>query len=199
MTTRILALALTLIAGAAHAQVPETLDCTGVFGRDSSHARVVQVFGARNVVFRKIHGPEGSELMATVVFGSDQRRRLEFLWHDEKARRRPSHISVGRGSAWRGPHGLAIGTALTEVERVNGRPFVLSGFGWDYGGTVTDWKGGALARLPGGCRLLVRFEQGANPPGKAAEAVSGDRDFSSNNRNMRAVKPIIYEIIMSHE
>lgn len=78
------------------------LDCTGVFGRDWSHAEVVQAFRPHNGVFRKIPGPEGSEFM----------------------RRRSPKSSI------------------------NGKPFVLAGVDWDYGGTVYDWKNGALAACP---------------------------------------------------
>ena len=199
MRPLIVALA-SLVAGAAHAQpAPSVLDCTGVFARESSHATLVRVFGAPNVAFRTIPGPEGSKLKATVVFGNDKRRRLEFLWHDERARRRPSMITVDRGSGWRTPHGVGIGLGLAEVERLNGKPFELAGFDWDYGGTVYDWKAGMLARLPGGCRLIVRFEPGPNPPPKAANAVSGDREFSSADPNMRAVKPTAYQIGLSYE
>jgi len=47
---------------------------------------------------------------------------------------------------------------LAEMERINGRPFGLAGFAWDYGGRVTAWRGGALSRpLPGSCRIGIDF------------------------------------------
>ena len=56
------------------------------------------------------------------------------------------------GSPWHmAGTGIGVGSSLRELERVNGRPFKISGFDWDYGGYVYDWNGGALENL--GIRL----------------------------------------------
>jgi hypothetical protein len=87
-----------------------------------------------------------------------RRRGLEFVWSDEKARRRPTLIRATDQSAWATANGIRIGTALAEIEQMNGKPFKLSGFDWDYGGRVTDWQDGKLSKpQPGGCLLGVDF------------------------------------------
>ena len=59
MRRLLLVLAFAPFAGPSLAQSPPTtLSCDGPFARDSDHARLVKIFGAANVVFTKIPGPE---------------------------------------------------------------------------------------------------------------------------------------------
>jgi len=56
------------------------------------------------------------------------------------------------GSHWtEAGTGVRVGTSLGELNRLNGRAFEFSGFDWDfdwdYGGYVSDWKGGKLEGL----------------------------------------------------
>ncbi len=60
-------------------------------------------------------------------------------------------------SQWRTTHGIRRGMTLAEIEALNGRPFKLYGFGFDYGGTTLDWNGGSLDKQAGGCTLTLRF------------------------------------------
>ncbi|MDI4664797.1 hypothetical protein K9U40_10725 [Xanthobacter autotrophicus] len=169
-------------------------DCAGPFARDASEAALATRFGAGNVVFRTVPGPEGTRFKATVLFPRDAARRVEIVWKDEKRRQRPTHVSVAAQSGWKTADGLGIGSSLAAVEAANGAPFTMAGFGWDYGGTVTDWNGGRLARP--GCRLLLRLEP---TPGTPADDVDGDRDFRSDAPAMRAAQPVIYEMMLVFE
>jgi hypothetical protein len=174
---------------------PATFDCIGPFGREARHNDVVAAFGQRNVALRSVDAGEGAKVDATVVHPNNKARRVEITWNDAQARRRPATITVRKGSAWRIANGIGVGTPLERVEAINGRPFMLAGFDWDYGGTVTDWQGGALAKRPGACRLMLRFE----PRRRTNADVSGDRDFSSADKAMRAAAPAVYEMILSFD
>ncbi len=174
---------------------PETSDrltCTGPFGRDASHASITEIVGKENVVFTDVDGAEGEKIKATVLFPKNAQRRIELIWADEKKRKGLATLSLSPESAWIAPNGVRIGMSLAEVEKLNGRAFTLSGFDWDYGGYVTDWKGGALgAAIPGGCTVHVRFTVPDDAPEGPASEVAGDREFPSSDKNMRAVKPIV--------
>ncbi|MEP9352874.1 hypothetical protein ABLE93_04660 [Xanthobacter sp. KR7-65] len=168
-------------------------DCAGPFGADSSEAALIRRFGRKHVVFRTVPAPEGEMVKATVLFPNDRARRVEITWLDERRRRRPAEVLIYNPGPWRAPEGIMIGATLAEVEAANGKPFTLSGFGWDYGGSVLDWDGGRLARP--GCRFQLRFE-----PTALADAVDvdGDREFRSDNANMRAVKPVVYQMLIAY-
>ena len=178
--------------GPAKSDTSDRLTCTGPFGRDASHASIAEIVGKENVIFTKVDGAEGEKVPATVLFPKNTQRRIELIWADEKKRKGLANLSLSPGSVWIAPNGVKIGMSLAEVEKLNGRPFTLSGFDWDYGGYVTDWKGGALdAAIPGGCRVQVRFTVPEGAPEAAASKVSGDQEIPSSDKNMRAVKPIV--------
>ncbi|MBX6425901.1 MAG: hypothetical protein IRZ09_08280 [Variibacter sp.] len=180
------------------AEPAQALSCAGPFARESTHADLVAAFGAENVVFTQVDGPEGSKLDASVVYPADPQRRLEVLWHDEQARARPAAIVITGGSRWVAPGGLRLGMALGDVEKRNGKPFHLSGFGWDYGGSVVDWDNGKLDQLDGGCRMNLRFVQDGKTPQAALGKVTGEKTFASNSAEIRAVKPKVAEIIVGY-
>jgi hypothetical protein len=122
---------------------------------------------------------------------------LEVVWFDEKDLRHPRRIDLA-GSGWTGPGGLRIGAPLEVVERANGKPFILYGFEWDYGGTVESWNGGALGNLPGGCSFYPVFEASDTVSAEARTAVASDNQFTSNSSAMKAVKPRIRSLHLSY-
>lgn len=173
----------------------DELKCEGPFARDSDHSRLVAAFGQSNVK-KDVMYQEGEPSNASIVFPKDDARRVEIFWWNEKARKRPSSIQAG--GDWLGPKGVRVGMTLAEVEALNGRPFTLYGFGWDFGGASSDWKGGALDNLPGGCKLIVGFEEDENSDEDASRKVAGDHEFTSNQNEMKAVKPKVGTIGLSY-
>ena len=189
---------LSLVAAPADSALqtaPRELSCTGAFVRNASHAGIVKAFGQRNVISEEVGIGEGEMARATVIFPRDPARRVEIFWRDAKQRRELSEMRVATGSAWRTAQGVAVGMPLADVEAINDKPFLLAGFGWDYGGTTLDWQGGKLDTQPGGCRLRLRFDQQ-----KPTDAdIDGDREFASDDNGMRSAAPIVEEISFSFE
>jgi hypothetical protein len=144
-----------------------------------------------------VDGPGGAKLNATVVFPDDPKRRLEVLWHDEPNRARPSAIVITGSSLWLAPRGLKLGMALTEVEKRNGKPFKLNGFGGDTGGNVTDWDGGKLDQL-GACRMGVRFRADSKASPDVVGKVTTTQSFTSKDADMLAAKPRAAEIVVGY-
>lgn len=175
------------------AQKRDTVACEGAFAKDTTHARLVAAFGAKNVTFKDVDGAEGATEKATVLFDADPTHRIVVFWHDAKTRTKPGMITISAPSLWIGPGGIGNGMKLTEVEKLNGKPFKLAGFDWDGGGFIRDLDG-KLKPVSGGCNLIVRFEPGiANPlPAKYAE-ITGDKTILSSNRTLRRVRPQVSE------
>jgi len=141
VTRRSLTVAYCLIGTAALAAEPTmTFKCEGPFGRDAAHAKLASKYGAANIV-TEYDGEADAEV--TVLFPNDPERRLKIQRKDQKARRNPGHITIAGRSSW-SVAGVAIGTSLIELERLNGGPFKLNYFEGDYGGAITDWLGGTL-------------------------------------------------------
>src|SRR5262249_52958270 len=123
---------------AATATAPGAYELSCAAFANVTGAALEQRYGSANVVQQNIPGAEGEEAPGTVVFPNEPARRIEIMWNDTPGRTNPSSISVsgveGQRSQWTGPHGLALGENMSDVERANGGAFVLYGFEWDYGG-----------------------------------------------------------------
>jgi|AntRauTorckE5430_2_1112549.scaffolds.fasta_scaffold03866_1 hypothetical protein len=103
-------------------------------------ADLERMFGADQVVPATLYGPEGITYEGfRFLPGTDD--ELEMVIYEEGI----SATASKPGGHWASAkYGVRVGTSLAELNRLNGKPFKLSGFGWDYGGSVTDWEGGAL-------------------------------------------------------
>jgi hypothetical protein len=84
--------------------------------------------------------------------------------------------------------GVTIGATLAEVQRINGKPFLISEAETDFDGFVVDWKGGVLGRpLPGGCMIVVRF-------GRAGDVGARGGRTASNDAKLLKSGPIVEQI-----
>jgi hypothetical protein len=187
-------------ASGTHAQdigTPGTVECGSPFARDASRPKLAASFGAQNVKFEDIGTFEEFTAPATIVYPNDPKQRLEFIWRDKNAKSDLAAIWIRGESLWTGPLGVRLGMPLAEVEKLNTKSFKLNGFDWDYGGLVTDWQDGAMARLKGGCQTSVMFVPG--PGIKDIDAVVGEQKFLSSDKNMRAVKPIVARIFVTYK
>ncbi len=174
---------------AADAAIPQ-LSCREPFVKTATHASLVKHFGAKNVAWETVDGPEGSTYQVTAIHPKDPARRLEVVWRDEDARKDLLGIDVkSETTKWTGPGGVAMRMPIAEIERRNGKPFMLAGFQWDMWGWVRDWKGGKLpaAAKAAGCdNYTVRFDE----TGDSSKA-AGEGPYASNSKGMKRAKPVV--------
>ena len=171
--------------------------CSGAFAKDSSHLRLAAAFNSLNITFTEVDGPDGAKVMASVLFPKDPKKRLEVWWQNEAARSGTYLIVINGQSTWAAPKGLRLGLGLAAVEKLNGKPFKLKGFDKD-GGNTTDWQGGALLSLPGGCKVGVKFAPDPKAPEAARAETMVGNEFDSSDAAMRAARPTISEIILGY-
>jgi hypothetical protein len=174
------------------------LTCSGVFAKDSNHLKLAVKYDSRNIVYGKVDGPDGTKIDASILFPNDPKRRLEVLWSNDAARSDTSVIAINGNSQWVAPKGLKIGFSIGAVEKANGRPFKLTGFGEDGAASVLGWEGGALTTLPGGCKVGIRLFANANAPDTARRAAAGDNELLSNDPKILALKPTVGEILIGY-
>lgn len=166
-----------------------SLACTGPFAADTTHAKLMAEFGARNVVFKDVVTASDVKTQATVVFDDDPTRRLVVYWKDNKTRAKPASISIEAPSTWTGPGDVRNGLTLKDLERLNGGGFSIKGFGSIGGGEIADLKG-QFADVPGDCSLKIKLEPGiANPLPPRFASVTGDQLIPSKNLVLRRVRP----------
>lgn len=174
----------------------------------TSEAMLGALFGPENIERVDVQIGEGFTEPGTAVYPGEATRRIEILWLDD-TRTTPREIRLtGAASLWKTEEGISLGSTLKEIENLNGWPFRLAGFAWDYGGTILDCGGGRLTRL--GCldpkdrtrrthlrSIIVRLgpdlEVRTHPEYRQ---VLGDREFSSGHPAMQALNPRVYQMII---
>jgi hypothetical protein len=126
--------------------------------RHVSRTLLARTFASGELREAPVEVGEGETRPGTLVVPDDPRRRLSVVWANPAGPERSTWLMVDGASRWTGYRDIGIGTDLRTLERLNGRPFVLAGFAWDYGGTVLDWRGGGLASTATErCRLILRL------------------------------------------
>jgi hypothetical protein len=174
-------------AAPKHAPEPaRVVACNGTFAR------------SENVDLAAVDAGDGKKVMASVLFPNDPKRRLEVWWRDEANHSGTYLIVIGGQSTWTGPNGVRLGTGMAALEKLNGKPFRLMGFGKDGVATVTDWQNGALGQLAGDCAMRVSFRLYPKTPAAARNAVSSEKEFESSDAVVRAVKPTVSEILLGY-
>jgi len=145
-----------------------------------------------------VDGPEGSKIPGSILFPSDPRHRLEVIWANDVGRSGTSIIAINGKSQWSAPKGMKLGLPLAALEKANGKPFKLSGFGADGTAGIAGWEGGALGSLPGGCKIGMKLAADTKATPDARSAVAADKEFLSNDASVRALKPTVVEILIGY-
>lgn len=166
----------------------------------ATEADLIQRYGADNVRRETVALGEGESEPGTTLSDPTRFAAWRYCGGDTIECRRPDRVEIrGRASRWVVAPGVSLGTTLAELERMNGRPFLLCGFGWDYSGTVNSWDGGRLDSLwsrAAGAEALVglRVDATMNAGDAASIAVEGEKLFKSSHAGMAARKPKVYDL-----
>jgi hypothetical protein len=172
--------------------------CSGAFAKDSNHLKLTTAFGSKNVILTEVEAADGSKVPSSVLFPNDPKRRLEVWWSDPAARKDTYLIVIGGQSNWSAPGGSRLGQTLEQLEKLNHKPFKLKGFDKDHVATVSDWDGGALATLAGGCKAGVGLRADVKTSADALTALPADKEFTSSDQAIRAAKPKVTEILIGY-
>lgn len=189
------ALAALLMLAAAPALAADVTNCEGVFNKDATLADFEAAFGKNNIVTGTVPGPEGMDYTATTVFPGDPDKEMQIRWWDEENLKFFAGVTLAKADT--GPGGVKVGMPIDEVERINGQPFTLMGFFWDYGGNA-GFESGNLGTVPGDCFLGLHFNPRIDQlPEDISMAISGDIELRSDQKEVRAAKVVVDEINLS--
>lgn len=172
----------------APAAMPMTWLLPGDFSPDTTLQDLQRRFGAGNVKAEEIPGAEGGSFRGVVLFPEDPTRRATVYFQDPQNLLGLAMVSIDEDrSLWKLASGVGIGTPLSELRKVNGKPFTFSGFGWDYGGTIIDWHGGKLA--PANDEAVFARIQLRMPQGNVGDKPypQGDSRFSSDDPRWKSL------------
>ncbi len=189
--TRLLAFLL-LCTAVLHAEEIDSADNTIVLGKrvglikpGMAATDIEKAYGKTNLKNMDLPGPEGSTFPGAKLFeGTD--RELEIVWDPENEDKKIVFDVRILGTAWKFENGLKAGMTIEEVEKINGKPFKVAGFSWDYGG-YANFEGGKLAG-----KVSLRFNPSTD---EIPDYLQGDKELSSTDKKLRAVKPVVEEMI----
>jgi hypothetical protein len=177
----------------------------GAITRNTSEKELIKIFGTQNVKRVNVDVGEGETQPGTVVYPNDPSKKLLIIWRDAATREAPESIRINsKNTLWKTDRGITIGTPLKTIEEMNGRSFALTGFGWDYSGTVLHSNGGKVGELGAesgedvtGRTLLLRLQpSAAMQKGPEYKSVLGDGKFFSDHPAMKKLDPRVYEMIV---
>ena len=186
MTLRCLSLALAaLVCLAAPAPAQNAADRTFERGRVGAIVKgrtkpedLANIYGADNVKLATIHAPGGGEESPGAFIWQGTEDALELVFSDDS--KRITSVSI-LGKKWASKEGLRLGASLATVERINGGPFKFYGFGFDYGGQVTE----SGPRLKG----YTIFLKPGTQDEKLLAPFIGEKQFSSRNPAVKRLNP----------
>jgi hypothetical protein len=183
---------LLLLTSFLHADEFDPADNTIVLGKrvglikpGMTAADIEKAYGKKNLKNMDLPGPEGSTFPGAKLFEGTE-RELEIVWDPEKENTKIVFDVRILGTAWKFENGLKAGMSIEEVEKINGRPFKVMGFSWDYGG-YANFEGG---KLDG--KVSIRFNPSTD---EIPDYLQGDKQISSTDKKLRAVKPVVEEMI----
>ena len=186
---RILA-CLLLFTAFLHADEVDPKDNTIVLGKrvglikpGMSVTDIERAYGKENLKLQKIPGAEGEEIDGAKLFAGTG-RELEIVWDPDNDKKQVVFDIRVMGKDWKFENGLKSGMTVEEVEKINGKPFKVAGFEWDYGG-YANFEGGKLAG-----KVSIRFSPSTK---NVPEYLSGDKQISSSDKKLRAAKPLVDE------
>jgi hypothetical protein len=166
-------------------------------------AELKSKFTTDRISYDTIWGPEGMYTMGSYI-DQGTKDEVQIVWQDSLRRR---NVNAAMAKAWYdtasgnyifnctwcSERGVHIGTTTDELEKLNGKEFVFSGFGWDYGGGIRDWQGGMLEGR--GLRIdLTESESIGKLPEKEYTQILGDQDIKSDHPIVKKVQPKVYRI-----
>ncbi|WP_375446873.1 hypothetical protein [uncultured Fibrella sp.] len=207
-----------IIQSASETAVPATLNFliipgiqAGPVSASSTEASLIALLGAQNVVRDTIYVAEGDFDIGTTLY-KNTANQAQILWTDKRRFARPETVLIrpardednklipGPSPQWITDKGLTLGTSLQSVEKINGRAFSLYGFGWDYGGLSSGWKGGALEQKGGKTYIGLSFgmpETMSAAQEKNYDSLQGDQEFMSNHPAMHTLNPTVQNLTIS--
>jgi hypothetical protein len=144
-------------------------------------AQIETAYGVANLHHEDIPGAEGETIPGARLF-ADTGRELEIIWDPESEKKKVVFDIRVVGADWKFENGLKIGMSIEEVEKINGKPFKIAGFSWDYGG-YANFEGGKLA-----AKVSLRFNPSID---EIPEYLVGDKEISSTDKKLRAAKPVV--------
>ncbi len=117
----------------------------GLISAATNFDELKKIFGEGAVKDERICGPECVDSLDVTILYPGTNNESIIYWKDSFYHKQIGMIDCYSDSAaWHTAAGIKIGSGMKELLQLNGKRINFSGFGWDYGGSVISYNGGAL-------------------------------------------------------
>lgn len=178
----------------------------GPITSSTTEEELVRLYGADNVVETVIQSGMIEPEPVMVIFPDQPKKTAVIHWRYSPKGKVPAMIEIdNEGSLWKTAEGITVGTSLQTIQRINGKPVVLTGFGWEYAGTIIHANGGRLKALGQVAHdKSIRHRSLTLRVAPRAESLSssddgqllGEREFLSDHPAMTRAQPQVYEMLI---
>lgn len=149
-----------------------------------SESEIINRLGKENVTRADIPIGEGEMVKGTLVF-SGTTKEITLLWQEQDFTTLHEVRASHPDAPWVTDLGVKIKSSLKQVEKINEKPFRLSGFQWDYAGTTTGWNQGKISES-----LVLVFAE----PEQFHSNLIGDQIINSDNARMQRANPKVQKL-----
>ncbi len=142
---------------------------------------IIDRVGGENVIRGDYVLGEGESVQATYLYPSSA-DELILLWLEEDFTHL-REVRIARSNApWQTIEGIKVGSTLKDVVTANEGDFLMTGFGWDYGGSTLSWQDGHFDD-----HLAITFSE----PERIHRDLEGDQSLSSSNQRLQRTNPAV--------
>src|ERR1044072_5137494 len=118
-----------------------------------SEAELKEKFGAAHISVDTIWGEQGAYALGSFI-DAHTKNEVQLMWKDYPKCTGISEVIIQAYSSslkaekfsneWKSKTGIKIGMTTGELEKLNGKPFVIEQFHENVTGAISDWRGGNL-------------------------------------------------------
>jgi len=162
---------------------------------NNEYVGLYKIYSRENVTNDSVHVGEGFYQEASILF-KDTPNEATVFWQEEYEY--PEKIVINKeNSDWIINNNIKVGTTLDELIELNNGVFNLTGFAWDYGGTVLSWEGGNLEEMGS---IIIRLSGDYEKlGGEEQKQISGDIQLWSDNEILEKIDLKVSEIVFYFE
>jgi hypothetical protein len=164
---------------------------------------LIEIFGDEFVTTDSVYDSEGNRSIVSLIYPGTV-NQVEVFWKNKQKKSGMEKVRLNAffdeqnevylpNSRWKTSFGVTLGTSLKELERINQTPFIFFGFGWDYGGFISEYNTGKLGQYPLTIQLgIIDIKKQGNDPDY--EMLMGDNEFNSDDPEAQRLNPIVISI-----
>lgn len=166
----------------------------GTISRQTTEEKLVMLFGPDKIKRGKVKVPGNKEEACTFVFQGEP-DEIAITWKDDTRTKIRAVYINNVGGKWHSQEGIKVGMPLADLAKVNETPITFSGFDWEYGGTISNWRKGNIEKFTKYFYVVLNYNE-AKSSKEYLSQMKGDKYIHSNGEAARHVDIQVKRIVV---